>query len=209
MKETELAQIFVDYLSDYDLYFEVDFYRSVDIVALKNNISAAFEVKTSFNFKVLEQAIANREHFNYSYIAVPEFGDSYFKIQMCKDYGLGLLVYRDKYDYGSRGKVAEYVKPKLNRISNESLRSRLSKSNKLSLPGSKSGDGTKITAFGVTVESLTKYVARNNGCTMKDAIQNISHHYSSCTVAVSCLARYIQKGVIKNIELNKGKLFVK
>ena len=209
MKETELAQMFVDYLSGYDLYFEVDFYRSVDIVALKNNISAAFEVKTSFNFKVLEQAIANREHFNYSYIAVPEFGDSYFKIKMCKDYGLGLLVYRDKYDYGSAGKVSEYVNPKLNRISNKLLRSRLSEKNKQSLPGSKSGVGTKITAFGVTVESLKRYVERNQGCLLKEAIEAITHHYSSCTVARSCIARYIHEDVIKGLELNKGKLYIK
>ena len=112
MKETELAQKFVEYLKIYDLYFEVDYYRSVDIVALNGNISIALEVKTSFNFKVFEQALENRNHFNYSYIAIPDFRDDSIQRKLCEDYGIGLLAYDSKRGYGD---VREYVHPKLNR----------------------------------------------------------------------------------------------
>ena len=46
MKESDLAKFFIDYLSCYDLYFEIPM-LNVDIVAKHNNILMAFEVKTS------------------------------------------------------------------------------------------------------------------------------------------------------------------
>jgi len=202
MKETELAQHFVNYLSSFDLYFEVDYYRSVDIVAVADNYAAAIEVKTSFNFKVLEQAISNAKYFHYSYIAVPYFGGSSFQQQLCKDYGIGLLVY-----FHFENIVREVVKPKLNRHADlTKLKRRVCERNKLSLPGSKSGDSTVITAFGVTVDSLTRYVTRHPNCTLKDAVEKINHHYDTNQLARSNLAQWIRNGVIKNIKLEKGTL---
>lgn len=202
MKETELAQHFVEYLSCFDLYFEVDYYRSVDIVAIADNYAAAIEVKTSFNFKVLEQAIENAKHFHYSYIAVPHFRDSSFQKQLCKDYGIGLLVY-----FHFRNIVMEVVKPKLNRHADLArLKRRVCERNKLSLPGSKSGDSTVITAFGVTVDNLTRYVTRHPNCTLKDAVEKINHHYDTNQLARSNLAQWIRNGVIKNVKLEKGIL---
>jgi hypothetical protein len=202
MKETELAQHFVEYLSCFDLYFEVDYYRSVDIVAVADNYAAAIEVKTSFNFKVLEQAISNAKYFHYSYIAVPYFGGSSFQQQLCKDYGIGLLVY-----FHFENIVREIVKPKLNRHADLArLKKRVCERNKQSLPGSKSGDSTKITAFGVTVDNLTIYVMRHPNCTLKDAVEKINHHYDTNQLARTNLAQWIRKGVIKNIEIEKGIL---
>ena len=204
MKETELAQKFVEYLKIYDLYFEVDYYRSVDIVALNGNISIALEVKTSFNFKVFEQALENRNHFNYSYIAVPDFKDDSIQRKLCEDYGIGLLAYDSKRGYGD---VREYVHPKLNRhVDNNKLKSRLHERNKRSLPGSKSGDSEKITAFGVTVENAVRYVKRHPGCTLKEMVDSIPHHYGSNALAKSNLYQWIHKGVIKELALDHGKL---
>lgn len=205
MKETELAQHFVNYLSSFDLYFEVDYYRSVDIVAVAEKYAAAIEVKTSFNLKVLEQAIENAKHFHYSYIAVPRFWDSSFQKQLCKDYGIGLIVY-DHF----QNIVSERVKPKLNRHADLArLRGRLCERSKQSLPGSKSGDSTVITAFGVTVDNLTTYVRRHPNCTLKEAVEKINHHYSTNQLARTNLAQWIRNGVIKDIKLEKGILKIK
>lgn len=202
MKETELAQHFVKYLSSFDLYFEVDYYRSVDIVAVAENYAAAVEVKTSFNFKVLEQAIENAKHFHYSYIAVPYFWDKSFQEKLCKDYGIGLLVYESSFKV-----VRQIVKPKLNRHADLGrLKLRLCKRNKQSLPGSKSGDSTVITAFGATVDNLTTYVRRHHNCTLKEAVTKITHHYQTNELARSNLAQWIRCGVIKNIKIEKGIL---
>ena len=207
MKETDLAQKFVDYLSCYDLYFEVDYYRCIDIVAIDNNISMAYEVKTTFNFKVLEQAIENAKYFHYSYICVPDFRDKWVQIKLCKDYGLGLLIYPEK-DYFPE--VRELVHPKLNRQANIfSLKNRLREENKQSIPGSKNGDGGKLTAFGCTVQNAEFFVMRNPGCTLKQMIEGIEHHYSSSQSAHGSMAQYIKSGVIKNIELRDSKLYIK
>ncbi len=63
MTEAELAQKFVEYLQDqYELYFEVE---GVDIVAKNGHILIAVEVKTSLNFRVIEQAYKSKV-FNYA-----------------------------------------------------------------------------------------------------------------------------------------------
>jgi len=209
MKETELAQFFVSYLSCYDLYFEVDYHRCVDIVGiLDRKISVAVETKLHLNFEVIEQARYNRQHFNFSYIAIPlNRGISNTQRDICSMFGLGILVYDDR---NSRFPVSEYLVPKLNRHCKiKNILSRLSDTNKLSLPGSKSGDGNKVTAFCQTVDTLKNFVRMNPGRTLKQAIENddFSHHYHSNAVAVSALATHIKNGVIKNIQIIDKKLY--
>ena len=209
MKETELAQKFVDYLSCYDLYFEVDYYRSVDIVALAEKYSIAVEVKTTFNFKVLEQAIENAKHFNFSYIACPSF-DGAIQLQLCRDYGIGLLIYNDKCSYRSEWGLREIVSPRLNRHAKlNHLKERLCDRHKLSLPGSKSGDTTKITAFGVTRESAIRFVNRNAGCSMNELIKGITHHYSSDKAARANLYQWINTGVINELMIENKKVYLR
>lgn len=219
MKETELAKHFIDYFSCYDLYFEVDYGRCVDIVGINDKISIAVEVKTSFNFKVLEQAIDNCRRFNYSYIAVPDFKDKYFQAEICKDYGVRLLLLVDefgfdineetgKYEKVSHYKVRNYVQPKLNRhASRNKLLPFLHEFSKTSIAGSKSGDGGKITAFGITVDNLERYVERHKGCTIKEAVENISHHYGTDKAACASIYSWIKAGVIKGVRYENRKLF--
>ena len=207
MKETELAQHFVEYLSCYDLYFEVDYGGCVDIVAINGNVSMSYEVKNSFNFKVLEQAIRNTRNFNYSYIAVPFSKDRTFQEKLCSDYGVGILYY-DK-DWRRGHSVKESVPPKLNRLASaKKLMLRLSDINKRSKPGAKSGDGDKITAFSVTVDALVLYVQRHQGCKLKEAIDSLQHHYYDDKSAYTNLYRWIQSGVINRVRLENGKLFL-
>lgn len=206
MKETELAKYFIDYLSCYDLYFEVDYYRSVDVVAIAEKYSISVEVKTSFNFKVLEQAIENSKHFNYSYIAVPRTNDMYFYIKLCEDYGIGLLVYNDYIN-----EVRERIAPKLNRHCNLiHLKKRLSERNKQSVAGSKNGESDKITAFGVTKESAIRFVKRygKDGCTIDDLINGITHHYKTDKAAKTSLYNWIKTGVINDLRIENKKIYL-
>lgn len=204
MKETWLAQKFVDYFSCYDLYFEVDYFRCIDIVAISDKFSIGVEVKTSFNFKVLEQAISNTRTMSFSYIAVPHTKDMSFQRKLCRDYGVGLLVYYEHLD-----KVKELEKPRYNRYCRVSnVKSSLSECNKICTPGSKNGDSGKITAFGVTVDSAVRYVRRNPGCSMKKLIENITHHYNSDQVAIRSIQKWIKSGVIKELIIKDKKLYI-
>lgn len=203
MKETDLAQHFVNYFSCYDLYFEVDYGRCVDIVAMAGKFAIAIEVKTSFNFKVLEQAIENKTRFHYSYIAVPDFKNNYFQRKLCEDYGIGLLV---SYDYNI---VKCIVKPKLNRKALAgNIYKYLHEYSKNSLPGSKSGDGTKMTAFSITVDNLLRAVRRNKGQSLKFIIESIDHHYDSDPAARASIKKWIDNGVITCVKIVDGKLYL-
>jgi len=203
MKETDLAQHFVNYFSCYDLYFEVDYGRCVDIVAMAEKFAIAIEVKTSFNFKVLEQAVDNKKRFHYSYIAVPEFKDDRFQRKLCEDYGIGLLVYDE-----GRKLVYCRVSPKLNRQAfTKKLKNSLHEYCKKSLPGSKSGEGTKMTAFSITVDSLQLAVKRNPGASLKSIIGMMNHHYNSDSTAIACIRQWINHGVITCVKIINNKLY--
>jgi hypothetical protein len=208
MKETELAQHFVDYLSCYDLYYEVDCNSGrVDIIAIDGNIRMAFEVKTSFNFKVLEQAINNFPYFNYSYIAVPYFKHGYFQEQLCRDYGIGLIWCNA--NNWMRGNVEECVKPRLNRLAHKHFsRHQLSEANKKSIPGSSGAEGGRMTPFKQTVENMVKYVQHHPGCSLNDMFKNIQHHYSSFGGAKSSTYQWLRRGIITEVKLEDGKLYL-
>ena len=199
MKETELAQHFVKYLSCYDLYFEVN---GVDIVARNPPLLIAYEVKITFNFRVIEQALHNKPYFHYSYICVPVIrGYNNVQKRICEEFGLGLLQYSPVMG------VQESIAPKLNR---KALTHRifLHKYQKEAIPGAPTGEANVMTPFKFTVKELTKYVSHNPGCSVKQAINGIKHHYRKDTVAINCVYQYLKSGVIDSVYLKDRKLFL-
>ena len=206
MKETELAQYFIEYLSCYDLYFEVGALSGcVDIVALSGKIMIAYEVKTSFNFKVIEQAVGNKQAFHYSYVCVPYAKDNYFQIKICEDYGIGVLVYNQYGRYNIKHDILEKVPAKLNRHA-ITKHNRLHEYQKRSIAGCASS-GDRITPFKITVENMLRFVRVHPGCTIKEMMSGISHHYGSDKAAISTTYQWLNKGVIKGIELKDRKLY--
>lgn len=192
MKEVELAQKFVEYLKDsYDLYYEV---RDVDIIGKAGNILIGVEVKTSLNFKVIEQAYANRTMVNYSYIAVLWSRNSDFQHKICKVYGIGVLSYRD-----TDGRVREEVKPLLQRRAYTKW-FKPHPDLKRSKPGSPSGTGV-ISAFNITVENIERYVRRHPGCTIKEVFGGIDCHYESFSSMRGSIYKYIHGGIIPTIKI--------
>ncbi len=205
MKEVELAKYFVNYLSCYDLYFEATF-QNVDIVAKHENIMMAFEVKTSLNFTVIEQAAQNRHWFHYSYICVPYSKNMSFKREICRLYGIGILAINVK-GGAIWGNVYEVEKPKLNRADRKAtdyLKKSLKEYNKRSIPGASGSDGTTITPFKLTIEKVVNYVNKHPDPTIKEVLENIDHHYSSFTGAKSSLYQWINKGIINEFYFEKG-----
>ena len=210
MKETELAQKFVDYLSDtYDLYFEVG---RMDIVGKSGSIVIAVEVKKALNFKVIQQAYDNIRSCHYSYIAVPRSSadNNPFGLKICEHLGIGVLLYNDKSGYYRDNRIIyERVKPRINRKAFVQYTKNLSPDSiyKRTTPGAKSGD--TVTAFSCMVDDIERHVRRHQGCTIKELFESVKHHYSSMTSARSCLVQYIDSGVIKNIRRDGNKLYLK
>jgi len=201
MRETELAQHFIDFFSDHDIYKEVPYAGIIDIVALKGNITTAIEVKCSLNFDVIEQAAKNIGCSNYSYIAVPMPKRKSFAYHICKNMGIGVLGLT----VGGRSmNVVELVKPKFNR---KMRKLKLKPWMKESVAGSQND---RMTAFKNTVRELKHYLERrpDKKSTVKDAINGISHHYGSVTSARSSLLSMIDRGVITDFRLENGFLIL-
>lgn len=202
MKETELAQKFIEYLSCYDLFFEVSSLSGcVDIVAFNPPILIAYEVKLSVNFEVIEQAYRNTNNFHYSYVCAPWPSRGLgFQRELCQMLGIGVLLWRE------HDRVTEYLRPRFNRKAWTS-KVRLHEYNKRSIAGAAS-DGSRMTPFKITVENMVRYVKHHPGCSLKDMFKNISHHYHSDTGAISSTYQWLRRGVITAVRLEKGKLYL-
>lgn len=205
MKETELAQDVVNFLNDYDLYYEV---WDVDIIAKMGNILTAVEVKTILNFKVIEQAFKNRNLFNYSYIAVPYAKYRNFQYKICEDYGIGVLQLTYSRYNGRLLDVEEIVKPKLNRKAYAIKTIKLTLEDKKSIPGASGRDGTTRTAFKITIENMVSYIKRHPECTLKKCLEDIDFHWANMASAKGCVYARINEGIIKEFRLENGKLYL-
>jgi len=96
----------------FEIFPEVQIYRQgkvTDVVAIRNKIVAAVELKLNLNLTVMEQAYNNRNNANYTYIAVnrPEnrvvksrndnyrydnkHSRAFFAINICRMLGIGVL----------------------------------------------------------------------------------------------------------------------
>lgn len=201
MTEIDLAKKFVEYLSCYDLYFEVGSLSGcVDIVAKSGSILIAYEVKTSLNFEVIEQAARNTHNFHYSYICVPRPKRGVgFQREVCQKFGVGILTW-DRY-----GHIHEELPPVFNRKA-WVKHVRLHDYQKQSVPGTSSGG--RITPFSITVGNMVEYVKRHQGCSIREMMTNISHHYHSDSGAISSTYQWLRRGVITQVKLENGKLYL-
>jgi hypothetical protein len=208
MKEIELAEYFVNYLSNFDLYFEIPIFQT-DIVAKDGNILMSFEVKTTLNFKVIEQAEHATKFFNYSYICVPKSKDMNFQSKICEIFGIGILIYDPN---GYRGQITEYQRAKLFRHPKgikKYILTCLQDYTKKSLPGASGNNGTTITPFKLTIEEIVRYLKRgHNGALLKDVYENVDNHYSSLSGAKSCLYQWIRRGIITQFYIQNSRLWL-
>lgn len=155
---------------------------------------------------MLEQAINNKKYFYYSYIAVPYFKYDHFQRMLCKDYGVGLIICNP--NGWMNGGFEERVKPKLNRKPFNAFRHELNESYKKSIPGSSGAEGGRITPFKITVENIIKHIKRHPGCSIKQLIDGIQHHYSSDSGSKSSIYQHINNGIIKEIKIENHKLYL-
>jgi hypothetical protein len=207
IKETDIGKAaIVDFEKNgFTSYQEVECDgRGIDLVLTKDDLIYSFELKTSLNLQVIHQSYINREFTNYSSIIVPsKKHDSlfYFCKDILTDLGIGLYVYKP---YLLENNIIEIVKPYFN---GNSLGLILYDSKK-DLYKSGSQCGGRWTPFKETCEKLKEYVKMNSGCTISEVVKNITHHYTSKNSAISALKKRIEKGIIKDILLIDGKLYL-
>jgi len=214
--EEEFAEIIVKWLkqNDWTVYQEVQAkYGSsiADIVAEKDGKYWIIECKLNFGFKVMQQADEWRHFANYVSIAVPYHKHSRFREKICKLLNIGVIAVNCRYRYGySEQNIVEnhslqVLIPKIEQeLRHKYLINILNEKHKTFAKAGNSY-GQRLTPFKLTVEKLIDYVRKNNGCLLKEAIKNISHHYSHHRSANCCLSRLINDDIIKELYLERKK----
>ena len=202
MKETELAEKFIEYFDGQDVYQEVPANGIIDIVVVMGKALIGIEVKTRLSFEVIEQAHENRYNVNYTYIAVPSPRRQGFGFKICNMLGIGVLTY-DEYEG-----VREVVSPQNTHIKGTPYyhKLKLEPWMKRSVAGSQND---RMTAFKATIENMVSYIKRFPGCTLKQCLANCDgYHWGSLSSARSAVYVWLQRGVIKDFQLIDGKLYL-
>lgn len=200
MRETELAEKFIQYFSEgYEIFKEVPSSGIIDFVARSGKTLIAVEVKTRLSFEVIEQAQKNRFSCDYSFIAVPHPKRTHYGYTICSMLGIGVLTYHEKYN-----SVYEQVKAKPQKVPHY-MRPVLQEFMKKSVAGSQND---RQTAFKNTINAMSTYIKRHPGCTLKECLSNVNYHWSNMSSAKGCVYRWIKEGVIKDFRLEDGRLFL-
>ncbi len=216
MKETELAKIVFTWLekNGWDCYPEVHLSgsgRVADIIAIKKDIIWIIETKTSFGKAVLGQCWY---HICLSPIdkvscAVPHSSRNTSRVERLANYNgdhksgcvIGLLEVKgddvietvvSSNNYSRMYKVEERRGWYFNLP--ERLKTHCA-------PGSPAGG--VLTPFKVTCEQIHDYVRKHRGCTIRELVEGITHHYSSDKSARSCISN------LSNVIQEKSKVTFK
>jgi len=211
VKETDIAAPVVEWLSEqgWEVFQEVQPFwggRVADIVgrfitAEGNTLIWVIEVKKSLSLALLEQAVRWSTDANFVSIAVPYSRRTRrpgrILSHIFKHFSLGLLEVAPDGPY-----ITVKRAPGLNRH-REEKRLRWDKvltedQKTFAAAGSQGGYWTP---FKQTSTELVRYVKSHEGCTLKEAIQSFPHHYANDKSAICSLRTWIQKGVIKGIQI--------
>eukprot|EP01029_Cantina_marsupialis_P029717 TRINITY_DN782061_c0_g1_i1.p2 TRINITY_DN782061_c0_g1~~TRINITY_DN782061_c0_g1_i1.p2 ORF type:complete len:226 (-),score=28.32 TRINITY_DN782061_c0_g1_i1:1072-1749(-) len=204
--ESDVAKVLMDHYSDQDVYPEVPTGNGIcDIIIKDYHIYTAIEVKRSFSFDVLEQAIRNKKIAHYSMIAVPKFQKISFKRQLCRDYGIGLiLVDMDMFMYNGFHALHLTDEAKFNR---GAVIPKLEDWMKRSVSGSKND---RMTAFKVMIEDIEHRLKREGGrAKFEDVFSLGLSTYSTVQSAKHTLKNHIRSGVIDSFTFEGSELILK
>lgn len=213
--EKELAKAVVDDLRDggWTVYPELG---DIDIIATKADPDSpkglkviGVECKKAFNLTVLSQAFNRRSNVDEMWIAVGHGNHEhqYFGGICAEKFGIG-VYFVTKWDNWRTGgfdyKVDAHKQPLVRPRKHDFIDRMLAPEAETFAEAGQAG-GKHWTLFKKTSVALRKTVEEHPGCSVKDAVAAIEHHYSSPAVARSQLKKLIQQGVIEGVVL-KGKL---
>ncbi len=183
----------------YDLYQEVAVGSwSADIVGVLGPLVCVVELKRSFTFEVVAQALSRTRYAHHVYVAVPAAKGSdgrRLAESICASHGIGVLYLHPAQQYPGQHQsaLATQIKGALHE-----------RQKTFAAAGTK---GTRWTEFKATVEQVQRAVAKEPGITLKACIESFKHHYANDKSARAHLSHWIDNGTIKGIRIEReGKL---
>ncbi len=203
--EQDLAAIVVGWLTErgWDVYQEVAIMGKVaDIVAVRGPCIWIVECKVRLGFEVIDQAWGWQGYAHFVSVATPPRKERFAHVVLSR-FEIGHLEVTGE-KWGVDGKIHRALshmhRPDKKWL--ERTKASLCEEQK-SHAQAGSAAGGHYTPFKGTCNALKKYVGEHPGCTMKEAIDEIDHHYASDKSARANLADMIFKGVVKGIRLEK------
>lgn len=210
--EIELAELVCKWLIDngWEVYKEVHTPGGdIDIVAVMGEVVWAIECKLTLNHKLLEQALMRKPHAHYVSVAVPHKDGrrDYVTTYFLRQHGLGLIdvgrgrEYRIRYTTGEIARehhcgIEEKIKPRVQRSPLERtkhakkitrLKASLTEAHKSLIAGAPGGG--QLTPYKVTIMRLREYLARVGKASIREIVEEVSHHYWSPSAARAGIAR--------------------
>ena len=166
-----------------------------DIVATQAGRIWIIECKMSYSLPVIAQACNWAGSAHWISVATPKkwqqrMAEARLKREIMQWKGIGHIEVS--------GDVRNQVAPRLNRSARtESIA--LCLHDATIAMGVSGSQNSYYTPYRATCRQLLEYVLDNPGCTMKDAIGHVKHHYNCDTTAISCLNKWIRLGKVPGV----------
>ncbi len=180
-----------------------------DIVAERKPVLMVVELKCTFGFTVVDQAIRARSYANCVCVAVPKRRDRrprpaalsllrHERIGLIEASGLDYCVLTAHPPLLRRPPLVQRLKDALS----EPLQSTVEAG---------TNRGGYMTPFRRTITRVREYVENHDGCYLREAISNVEHHYQHDASARGALSSIIRDGLLDGVTIRydgrKPRLF--
>jgi len=200
--ESELAAVVVRWLreQEWEVFQEVQATRGgrrADIVAKRGRLLWAIEAKRSLSLALLEQGVSWQWRAHHVSVAFPLGKGRGMGLAVCKWKGLGALAVTED-------RVVERLAPRLNRRIGGHLADVLVPQQADYAPAGNAG-GAFWSPFKETCQNVLAFVREHPGCTSKELVEGVDHHYHSSATARSALLHWVGAGKIPGIRVEVEK----
>ena len=137
----------------------------------------------------------------WSSVAAPAGGRGGLGGWLCRQRGIGVLRVAH---YRDQGEVREDVRARPNRRGDDAkIIARLQPEHETYCAAGAAGGG-HWTPFKATCREVLAYVREHPGCTVKDLVAGIRHHYATPSAARAHLPRWIEDGKVPGVRLDRS-----
>lgn len=185
------------------MYQEVKNLRTghrADIIAVKDELRWVIELKLSLSLRLIEQAVSWKKYAHFVSIAVPNWKRNNFTLEICKHFGVGLL-------YGCD--LHEVLAPQRQDSPVLAATPLYDKQKEFANAGNNSNSA--YTPYKATMEQVLAYIQANQGCKLKDIVDNVKTHYRTPATAKSCISKSVKEGFgdYAKITVENNKYYLK
>lgn len=180
-----------------------------DLVGRRGVATHVVECKTRLSLDLIDQAAAWLGMANLVSVAVPEREDRYARHPsiVLRQLGIGLIVVRHcGHEYAS---ARQAEAPRWHRLdaNRPPVRDALHEAQR-EMGEAGTNHGGYYTAFRWTMREVATFVAAHPGCSVREAVEGVSHHYSTDASARQGIVFALGKGLIPGVRVEiKGKCF--